>query len=327
MPLTIATLEELPDPTTLAIPLFVISVAWEWWAVKTGRAKGRYETKDAITSMVMGLGNVAVNALTATIAVAMMMVFWPYRLFDIPVTWWSFIAVFVLYDFIYYWKHRFAHRVRWFWAEHVTHHSSEHYNLTTALRQPWFGPLTGLMLIGAPMVLLGFHPTFIAFAAGINLVYQFWIHTEAVGRMANWFEAVMNTPSHHRVHHATNARYVDANYAGVFITWDKMFGSFVAEIDDEKCTYGIVKPVGTFNPIVIAYHGLWDLLVDCWRDGPRPWRWAGRFLNPPGWSPDGNHNRSEELKRDWLVQHPEQAGTPGFPNKLAPKPTSTIAAE
>ncbi len=138
--------------------------------------------------------------------------------------------------------------MRWWWIEHHTHHSSQHYNLTTALRQPWFGPLTGLVIIAAPLVLLGFNPAFIAFAAGINLVYQYWIHTEAIGRMPKWFEAVMNTPSHHRVHHATNPRYLDANFAGVFIIWDRMFGSFVPELDHDKPIYGTVTLLKTQQP-------------------------------------------------------------------------------
>ncbi len=304
--------QEILPVTTLFAPVFVASVALEWWAVKTGRAKGRYETRDAITSMAMGLGNVAMNALTAGIFTAMMRAFWPYRIADVPVAVWSFVLLFVLYDFVYYWKHRFAHRVRWWWMEHVTHHSSTHYNLSTALRQPWFGPLTGLVLIGGPMVLLGFHPTFIALVAGLNLVYQFWIHTEAIGKLPKWIEAVFNTPSHHRVHHAINARYLDANYAGVFIIWDKMFGTFVAERDTEAPVYGIVKPLTTNNPLTVAYHEMAALFRDCARDGLRPWHWIGRAINPPGWSPDGAHQRSEDLKRAWLETHRDERGTPGF---------------
>jgi sterol desaturase/sphingolipid hydroxylase (fatty acid hydroxylase superfamily) len=302
----------LPPVTTLAAPVFVASVIWEWWAVKTGRAKGRYETKDAVASMAMGLGNVIVNTATGTAALWLMMLAWPYRIATLPFTWWSFLICFLLYDFVYYWKHRFAHRMRWFWMEHVTHHSSRHYNLTTALRQPWFGPFTGLILLGLPMVWIGFHPYVIFFAGGLNLLYQFWIHTETIGRMPRWFEAVFNTPSHHRVHHATNPRYLDANYAGVLIIWDRMFGTFVAERDDDRPQYGIVKPVGSFNPLVIAFHEATGLLRDCVRDGLRPWRWARRFVNPPGWSPDGNHMRSEDLKRAYLDTHPEEARQAGL---------------
>ncbi len=307
----------MPDflsPTIVAIPIFILSVAWEWWAVKTKRATGRYETPDAITSLIMGSGSAVVDAVTASIALWLLLLLWPYHLLEIPVTWWSFAIVFVLYDLTYYWKHRFAHRFRFMWMEHITHHSSTHYNLTTALRQPWFGPFTGGILLSTPMVLLGFHPLFIFFAGGVNLVYQFWIHTEAIDKMPRWFEAVMNTPSHHRVHHATNPRYLDANYAGVFIVWDKMFGSFVPELVEEKPIYGIVKPVESFNPIKVAFHELLGLIRDCASDGFRPITWVKRALNAPGWSPDGQHNRSRELKRAYVDAHPDQAGKPGLPS-------------
>jgi hypothetical protein len=165
------------------------------------------------------------------------------------------------------------------------------------------------------LVLLGIHPAFIAFAAGVNLVYQYWIHTEAIGRMPKWFEAIMNTPSHHRVHHATNPRYLDANFAGVFIIWDRMFGSFVPELDADRPVYGIVHPLGSFNPLMVAFHELGALFGDCRRDGLRPWRWAGRLINKPGWSPTGEHARSDELKAAYLAEHPEQAGTPGLPKR------------
>ena len=293
---------EFPSVLTLAIPYFVGSVALEWWAVHTGRTKGQYEWKDAVTSMIMGSGNSIVNALTGVAALWMMMLVWPYRVFTLPMTWWSFLLVFILYDFVYYWKHRFAHRVRWFWMEHVTHHSSRHYNLSTALRQPWFGPFTGLILLGWPMVLLGFHPAFIFFAGSLNLLYQFWIHTEAIERCPNWFEALFNTPSHHRVHHATNPRYLDANYAGVLIIWDKMFGSFVPELPEEKPNYGTVKPLKSYNPIWVAFHEGAGLLMDCARDGFKPLTWLRRAAHAPGWSPDGQHQRTKEIQASWRAE-------------------------
>ena len=262
---------EFPPITTWFAPIFTLSVIIEWIAVKTGHAGGRYEVKDAFASMAMGIGNVVVNTATGFLFVWIMAQVWPFRIYTMPMNWWSFALVFVAYDFVYYWKHRFMHRIRWFWMEHVTHHSSTHYNLTTALRQPWFGPFTGLIVFGVPLVLLGFHPAFVA----------------------------MNTPSHHRVHHSTNPRYLDANYAGVFIIWDKMFGSFVEERADDKPVYGIVKPLGSHNPFIIAFHEAIGLAKDCASDGLRPLTWVKRAINPPGWSPDGNHERTEEIKAAW----------------------------
>lgn len=294
---------DFPPITTLLAPAFTLSVALEWWAVRRNKISGRYEGRDALASMAMGLGNVVVNALTAPLALGMMMLAWPYRLVDIPVGFWSFAALFVLYDLIYYWKHRCAHRIRWFWMEHVTHHSSTHYNLSTALRQPWFGPLTGLILLGWPLVLMGFHPAFVFFAASLNLVYQFWVHTESIDRLPDWVERLFNTPSHHRVHHATNPIYLDSNYAGVLIVWDKFFSTFVPEQPQHPPVYGIVKPVGSHNPIILAFHELAGLFNDCRRDGWRPQLWLRRMINAPGWCPDGQHNRSEEIKAAWHRDH------------------------
>lgn len=294
-------MDALLKPTVIAIPFFLVTFILEWWAVMTNRAKGRYETKDALTSLAMGLGSVVVDTIFAFVGTFLLMMFWPYRLFTVPETWWSFILVFVGYDLIYYWKHRFAHIVRWWWAEHVTHHSSTHYNLTTALRQPWFGPLTGLVIISAPLVLLGFHPAFIAISAGVNLVYQYWIHTETITKMPKWFEAVMNTPSHHRVHHATNPLYLDRNYAGVFIVWDRMFGTFQPELADQRIHYGIVKQLGSFNLLWVSFHEWIGIARDVWA---APWRHKlGYCWRPPGWSHDDSRDTSDAIRERWLRLH------------------------
>ena len=196
-----------------------------------------------------------------------------FRLFDIGIEfkswWWAWILCFFLDDLAYYAFHRSAHRVRWFWASHVIHHSSQHYNLSTALRQTWTGFFSLTFLFRLPLFLIGFPPAMVFFCAGLNLIYQFWIHTEAIKRLPKWFEAVMNTPSHHRVHHGVNPRYLDANYAGVFIIWDKMFGSFVAERDDEPVRYGIVKQLGSFNILWAAVHEWVGIAKDVWA---APWK-------------------------------------------------------
>jgi sterol desaturase/sphingolipid hydroxylase (fatty acid hydroxylase superfamily) len=206
----------------------------------------------------------------------------------------------VLDDLKYYWVHRAGHRIRWMWAAHVNHHSSQHYNLSTALRQTWTGSLTFGFLFAVPLVLLGFHPAMIAICGGFNLIYQFWIHTEAIGRMPRWFEAVMNTPSHHRVHHATNPRYLDRNYAGVFIVWDRMFGTFTPEVDDEKIRYGIVKQLGSFNLLWAVFHEWAGMLADIWR---APWRHKLSYLlREPGWSHDGSRETSDMIRAKWQAR-------------------------
>jgi sterol desaturase/sphingolipid hydroxylase (fatty acid hydroxylase superfamily) len=289
------------DPIWIAIPLFVIAVFAEMiFARATGRA--RFEARDSAASLMMGLGNTVSGIVFGTVLAIWAMFVYEHRFFDIGFAWWAWIVAFVLDDFVYYWSHRFAHTVRWFWADHIVHHSSQHYNLTTALRQPWLSPFTLKFLwLGSALILLGFHPAMIAFVGSLNLIYQFWIHTEAIDRMPRWFETVMNTPSHHRVHHATNPLYLDRNYAGVFIVWDKMFGTFQPELDEEKCRYGIVKNLGTYNPIKICLHEWWGIIDDM-RHARSVREAALYLLAPPGWSPDGSRTTSKQLLEKWKAR-------------------------
>jgi len=218
------TMPDLPDPVQYAIPAFVLMIIAEMLIVRRGD-RTRYEPKDTLTSLAMGLGSTALAAVTAAGVLALTVWVYGFRLFDIGYSWWAWTLSFVLYDLAYYGFHRGAHRIRWLWAVHVNHHSSQHYNLSTALRQTWTGFVSGAFLYSVPIVWLGFPPAMVFFVGGLNLIYQFWIHTEVIDRCPRWFEAVMNTPSHHRVHHATNPRYLDRNYAGVFIVWDKLLGA------------------------------------------------------------------------------------------------------
>lgn len=288
-----------PDVVKLAVPVFILLILVELAAWKlTGR--GRYETRDTAASLIMGMGSEIIPHFGG---LALLSAVWSYayqyRLIDIPNTWWAVALCFVLDDFRYYWLHRIAHERRLFWATHVVHHSSQHYNLSTALRQTWTGTVVNGIIFKTPLVLLGFHPAMLAFVFGINLIYQFWIHTEMIERMGP-FEILFNTPSHHRVHHATNPKYLDANYAGVLIIWDKMFGTFVPEDDAEKPRYGIVKNLGTFNPLVIAFHEWIGLIKDL--ASARSLRDVlGYTLGPPGWSPDGSRMTSARLKSRWAA--------------------------
>jgi sterol desaturase/sphingolipid hydroxylase (fatty acid hydroxylase superfamily) len=292
----------MPDfePVTYAIPLFVALVLAEMvWAWK--RNPRAYEPRDTLTSLAFGLGSTVAGALVGGAFFALFIWVYQFRIFDFGpqwwAVWWAWPLCFVLDDLKYYWVHRFGHRVRWFWASHVNHHSSQHYNLSTALRQTWTGALTLGFAFALPLVLLGFHPVMIAICGGFNLIYQFWIHTEAIGRMPRWFEAVMNTPSHHRVHHATNPRYLDRNYAGVFIVWDKAFGTFEPESDEERIRYGIVRQLGTFNLIWSVFHEWVGIAQDMWR---APWRHKLSYLlREPGWSHDGSRETSATIRARW----------------------------
>ncbi len=285
-----------PDVVNMAVPGFVALIVIELVWIKLKGRGGRYELRDALTSLLLGAGNVAAGILLGFVTVTFLYTLWQYRLFDLGYSVWVLLLCFVLDDLRYYWVHRLGHRVRWVWASHVNHHSSQHYNLTTALRQTWTGTFTLMMLLRVPLVLLGFHPAMILFSGGMNLIYQFWIHTEVISRMPRWFEAVMNTPSHHRVHHGRNPRYLDSNYAGVFIVWDKLFGTFVPEDSAEPVEYGLVKNLGTFNPLRVAFHEWIGLFSDVLQPGLTLRQRLAYALAPPGWSHDGSRMTSDMLK-------------------------------
>jgi sterol desaturase/sphingolipid hydroxylase (fatty acid hydroxylase superfamily) len=289
-------MDKLPNPVTFAIPVFIALIIIEMiWAKR--RAPEKYEPADTLTSLAFGLGSNVAGLLTGALVVALGIWCYQFRPFTIPFAWWAWPLCFVLDDLAYYAFHRTAHRVRFFWASHVNHHSSQHYNLSTALRQTWTGFLAINFIFRLPLLFVGFPPEMVAFVGGVNLIYQFWIHTEVIGRMPRWFEAVMNTPSHHRVHHATNPRYLDANYAGVFIIWDRMFGSFVPEVEDEPIRYGIVKQLGSFNLLWSVFHEWIGIARDLWRApfGSK----LGYLFGPPGWSHDGSRDTSETLRARW----------------------------
>ncbi|MDP1632115.1 MAG: sterol desaturase family protein [Caulobacter sp.] len=290
------------SPVDLAIPVFVVTILLEIILARLGKVRAVYEVKDTATSLGMGLGSSIAGAITGGVIFAASLWVYKYHLFDIPMTaWWAWVAVFFLEDLTYYWFHRLSHERRFWWASHVNHHTSQHYNLATALRQTWTGGLAGTWLLWLPLVFLGFPPAMVVIQKGISLVYQYWIHTEAVRRMPRWFEAVFNTPSHHRVHHARNPRYLDANYAGILIIWDRMFGSYIPEDDAEACRYGIVHNLGDFNIFRVAFHEWMAIGKDL--AGSRSIREViGYLFGPPGWSPDGSRDTSATLKAKWRAR-------------------------
>ena len=288
---------DYPDVVQYAVPGFIAAILLEFLWVRLKGRGGRFETRDALTSLIMGAGNVAEGLLLGFVGWTFLMALWAITPFDLGTSWWVVALCFVLDDLRYYWVHRLGHRSRWVWASHVNHHSSQHYNLTTALRQTWTGTVTFMVILRAPLVLMGFHPAIIVFVGGLNLIYQFWIHTEAIGRMPRWIEAVMNTPSHHRVHHGRNPRYLDSNYAGVFIVWDRLFGTFSPELEAEPVVYGLTKNLGTSRPWTVLVHGYADILRDLRRAGSfgAAWRY---LLLAPGWSHDGHDERASVLRAE-----------------------------
>ena len=208
--------------------------------------------------------------------------------------WWAWLLLFLLDDFIYYWFHRANHEIRLLWAGHVPHHSSQKLNFGTALRQG-VTERAHKYFFWVPLPLLGFDPFMVFLMIGINLLYQFWVHTELVHRLPKGVEYVFNTPSHHRVHHASNVRYLDCNLGGVLIIWDRLFGTFSAEQEDEPPRFGLTHNIATFNPIKVAFGEYAKLLADCRRS--RRWTERAKYIfAAPGWRHDGPDERARVLR-------------------------------
>ena len=276
--------------------LFILLIPLEMFLVSRSWIRGEYDARDTMANVLVSIGSIFFWGTLSWILLGTVAFAYAHRLLEIPLTWWSFLIAFVLEDLRYYLWHRISHRSRWFWASHVVHHSSQHFNLSTNLRQSWTSQFSGLILMSVPLAWIGFNPVMVGVAFSLNLLYQFWIHTEAIERMPRWFEYLFNTPSHHRVHHGSNARYLDANYAGVFMVWDRWFGSFVPEQAAEPVRYGLVHNLGTFNPIRIALHEY----AAIWSDQRQPRLQLtdrlGYLFAPPGWRHDGSHSTTAALR-------------------------------
>jgi sterol desaturase/sphingolipid hydroxylase (fatty acid hydroxylase superfamily) len=278
-----------------SIPAFIALILLEVaWAKRHPELKG-YEPRDTFASLAMGLINVGISAGAKLLSIPFY--FWLYEHRVVDVTgggaWWAWLVLLFAEDCCYYWFHRVHHEVRFFWAAHVNHHSSRHYNLSTALRQPLLTPLTG-PIFWAPLPLLGFPPWMVLTAQAISLLYQFWLHTEAITRLGV-LEHVMNTPSHHRVHHGKNVPYLDRNHGGIFILWDRLFGTFAWE--REPVRYGLTTDIETYNPLRIGFHEYAAMGRDVAR-APGLHAKLGYLLAPPGWSHDGSTKTASQLQRE-----------------------------
>lgn len=276
-------MSEHPPILIFAIPFFLLSLFGEVLFVRD-RAKARgwagYEARDTRTSLAMGVLSLITGIIIIIGDVPISMFAWDHRLFDLGDGWVAWIVALVAWDFSYYWAHRSQHRVRLFWANHVQHHSSEHYNLSTALRQPVTNYHEWLFF--PTLAVLGVPPWMIFAAGSINLIYQYWIHTEAIGRLPRPIEYVFNTPSHHRAHHGSNREYLDRNYAGILILWDRLFRTF--EPEREKVVYGLTKNIHTFNVWRVITHEYAAIIADA-KAAPS-WRAKlGHVFMPPGWQP------------------------------------------
>lgn len=285
---------ELPAFTEMSVWLYAAAIPYFFLAMgiearhiykSNNNSFAGYHWKDSLTSIGMGLQNLLTTGLSLVLVVPIAYWIYDHRLLDFnSATLGAVLGLIVLEDFVYYWYHRVAHRMNLFWAEHTNHHCSPTYNLSTALRQSMLAPFYAFWF-WMPLVWLGFDPLAIGFVHAINLLYQFWIHTETF-RIGGWFEKIFNCPQHHRLHHAKNEQYLDCNYAGIFIIWDRMFGSYREEIEGVKMEFGTVVPMIAYNPVKVGLWGWKNLLANM--RGETSLRGKLRWLvKPPEWTPAG----------------------------------------
>jgi sterol desaturase/sphingolipid hydroxylase (fatty acid hydroxylase superfamily) len=302
----------------VALPVVVLVSLVEALVISRRRA---YDWRAMAVSLFDLVARVSVQiALPLSLVAPVFYLAYTYRLFNIPLdNATAFFTLFIGQEFCYYWFHRAAHRVRWFWCNHAVHHSPNELNLSAAYRIGMFGRLTGNGLFYTPLVWLGF-PAKIVFAMlSLNLLYQFWIHATWIPKLG-WLEGIINTPSAHRVHHAANLDYLDANYGGVLLVFDRLFGTYKPERDDLPCRYGLVTPLTTYNPLRIEFHQWAQLARDL--ASARSLRAVlGHLFMPPGWAPDGNGSTTEDLRR--RAQAGADAAT-GPEAMHPPRPAATV---
>jgi alkylglycerol monooxygenase len=267
--------------TLLAIPAFLLLVLFEWLVMRH-KKKEAFRLNDTVTNLNLGIGNVLMNAVTKTFLLGVyIFTYEHFRVFTIETGIWSWIICLIALDFFFYWAHRLSHEINFLWGAHVVHHQSEYYNLSVALRQSWFHNLLAFFIF-LPVPVLGIDPITFFTVLSVNSFFQFWIHTEAIKKLPRWFEFIFNTPAHHRVHHGVNPKYIDKNHAGMFIIWDRMFGTFREE--EETPTYGITKPLQSWNPVWANVH----YYVEMFQSARLMHKWKDKLkiiFARPGWLP------------------------------------------
>jgi sterol desaturase/sphingolipid hydroxylase (fatty acid hydroxylase superfamily) len=250
------------DPVFLAAAMGLIALEWIWRRHGENRL---YDGAAARASLGVGLGRAASAVLSLAIIAPVYAALWRAAPVKLPVDDWRvWLAGFIVVEFAYYWMHRTSHRVRWMWASHAVHHSAEELTLPAAFRLGWTEAFSGAWLFFAPLVLVGFNPLLVVAILAANLKFQFFLHTDSIGRLGP-LEGIINTPSSHRVHHAANEPYVDKNFGGVTLLFDRLFGTYQPERDDTPVRYGLASPLGTNNVLVIVFHAWAAMAVDAMR--------------------------------------------------------------
>ncbi len=269
------------DYIILSIPVFFILIGLELIISRLGKSQ-LYNFHDTISNISCGIASQLTDVLLKTLLVVMFVFIYDhYKIWEIPNNWITYILLFIGIDFFYYWFHRWSHEISLLWGAHIVHHQSEEYNFSVALRQ---SSIQGFfsMFFYLPLAFIGFNPVAFLTINAFQTLYQFWIHTKTINRLPRWIEYLFNTPSHHRVHHGRNPKYIDKNHGGTLIIFDRLFNSFQAE--EEEVVYGVTKPLANWNPIWANF----DWYADIWNDIKKPIGWKNRMrilFNEPGWRP------------------------------------------
>ena len=262
-------------------PIFFICILLEWYLGDRRKKlphSARYHLPEVLCNFGLAGMHQGADILTGLLIAKLYLMFFGWRLFDIEMNVINFVLLMIAQDFCYYWFHRASHRVRWMWSAHVAHHSSESMNFSTAFRQSLMYPLAGMWVFWLPLVVVGFDPNWVVFVVLLNLGLQFFVHTQAVKTLGP-IEWIFNTPSHHRVHHGRNPQYIDKNYAGVLIIWDRMFGTYVKE--EETVEYGITKPINSFNPLIVTFSEWRSMFSEAFSPGLTLKQRARLLFSPP----------------------------------------------
>ena len=282
-----------------------------FFLARKARREGRqYPWHEMGLSLADMIGRKLMAFLPLSLATPIFAFAWQHRLFTVEIN--SALAVLLLFigqEFCYYWYHRASHRICFFWATHAVHHSPNELTLGTAYRLGWTGKITGTAVFFAPLVFLGVRPEVVLATLSLNLLYQFWLHTTWIPKLG-WLEYVFNTPSAHRVHHASNVDYLDANYGGVLILFDRLFGTYVEEREDEPCRFGLVHPTTTHNPLVNQFEH-WISLGKDMKDSGNVLDAIGYLTMPPGWAPHGGGTTTEELRKQYREEQQPMTASAG----------------
>ncbi len=283
-----------------ALPVFAAMVLLEMWLLRR-RGEPGYTLGESFATVGIGLGQRVIGAVVKASGFGLLALgIWQVRLTTISMHHvLSWAALFAGVEFTYYWFHRASHEVRWLWATHAVHHTPEELNILASYRLGWTGLLSGGFLFHLPLVWIGFPPAAVATMLAINLLYQSWLHTTLIPKLP-FIEGVFNTPSSHRVHHGRNADYLDRNHGGVLLVFDRLFGTYVAERADEPVQFGLVKPIGSVNPVTIAFHE-WAAMAADLRAYPLR-HWPALLFGPPGWRPDGTGLTSADVRAAYRAE-------------------------